>query len=533
MLQSNLLWGYLMSLIRRFILAIVLSALTFANPVFATPEQDALHDQIMAGDIAGVEATLTKAVARDATPGQEPQLQRDMFLMFVVTDPKIDEFTANWLNERPGSAYAMTARGWYLHAMGRANRGDDWISVTYSDGIDNMVAFDTEALALFTAATKAEPGLLTASDGLIRLTQSIAPEEIIPQELERIMTQRPNRGTLMRAMYKLAPQWGGSPGQVRLVCDRYAPMVTTVKDYTPEVCMVDAVYFGIFAPGKMRDAASLALQTLPNPVLDYARVLDALDRKGTAEHRLAVLEKAKSERQLTPEEAVAYDNAYFQVNHVAINNDILATYRQAVTQGLVTLRIAADRDPLSTPVVLDYIKQLQENQRENGVAFDRADARARLQRLLTAIPHSWRAWMELAWFSHDSEPGTMERVGGYLDNSIYYSNYGQEALQNAVSDLVAQTDNYAKRNAIADLPDLTPDEVAEVDRLGRCKVLALTRLALAACSSRGISGDQCLVNAYKFLLKPMFEDIEARGVCQAEGKAPLEDLLPGPVPADF
>jgi hypothetical protein len=517
-----------MSLIRQIILAIAL-----CSPAFATPAQDALHDMIMAGDIAAVEATLTKAVAQEGAPGQEPQAQRDLFLMFVVTDPKVDRFTANWLQERPDSAYAMTARGWYLHAMGRANRGSDWMSATYRDGVDAMVAFDTEALALFTAAAKAEPGLLAASDGLLVMTQTVAPEETIPVEMERIMALRPNRGSLMRAMYKLAPQWGGDPDQVRLVCDRYAPMVTTVKDYTPAVCMVDAVYFGLFVPGEMRDAASIALQTLQNPVLDYARVLDVLDGNGTAEYRLAVLEKTKSERQLSPDEAMAFDNAMFQVNHVAVNNDILSTYRQAVSQGLDTLRIAADRDPLSTRAVLDYIDQLQQNNMENGAEFDIADAQARLQRLLTTIPHSWRAWMMLARLSHDSEPGTMERVVGYLHNSIYYSNYGDEALRNAVGDLTAQTDNYSKRKYKAGQSNLTPEDVAELDLLGRCPILALTRLALAACAEKGIVSEQCMVNGYMFLLKPMFADIAARGICQAETNAPLEELLPSAVPADF
>lgn len=517
-----------MSLIRQIILAIVM-----CNAAFATPAQDALYEMIMAGDIAAVEATLTKSVAQDAAPGQEPQAQRDLFLMFVVTDPKVDKFTANWLQERPGSAYAMTARGWYLHAMGRANRGSDWMSATYRDGVDAMVAFDTEALALFTAAAKAEPGLLVASDGLLVMTQTVAPEELIPVELERVMALRPNRGSLMRAMYKLAPQWGGDADQVRLVCDRYAPMVTTVKDYSSEVCMVDAVYFGLFVPGEMRDAASIALQTLQNPVLDYAHVLDVLDGNGTAEYRFAVLEKAKSERPLSPKEAMAFDNANIEVNHLTFDIANAPTYVAAVSQGLDVLRMTADRDPLSTAAVLAYIDQLQQNLNENGVDFDRDDARARLHRVLTAIPHSWRAWMMLARLSHDSEPGTMERVVGYLHNSIYYSNYGDEALRNAVGDLTAQTDNYSKRKATSGKSNLTPEDVAELDRLGRCKVLALTRLALAACAEKGIVSEQCLVNGYMFLLKPMFADIAARGVCQAETNAPLEELLPSAVSADF
>lgn len=517
-----------MSLIRLIILAI-----TLCGPAFATPAQDALHDKIMAGDIVGVEDTLTKAVAQDATSGVEPELQRDLFTVFWVTDPKIDAFTAKWVAQSPSSAYAMTARGWYLHAMGKANRGEDWMRVTYAGGVETMLALDSQALALFTAASTTEPGLLAASDGLLALTQTVASEDTIPLELERIMTLHPNRGSLMRAMYKLAPQWGGDARQVQLVCNRYAPMVTTLEDYTPEVCGVDAVYYGHFVPGQMRDEASITLQSLTNPVLDYARVLDVLDGKGTAANRLAILENTQSERQLSPNEASAMDQADIEVNHRDPAGYYAPNYQKALSKGLDELRLRADRDPLYTTAVLDYVHQQEQNLRENGIKYDMNDARARVHRLLTAIPHSWRAWMKLADLNLGVDPGSMEKVGTYLRNSIYYSNYGSEALQHAVGDLMLQTDMYSKRKATSGKLNQTAADVAELDHLGRCPILGLTRLTLSDCAQQGVSSDQCLVNGYMFLLKPLLEDVAARGVCQTEANAPLESLLPGPVPADF
>ncbi len=513
-----------MSMIRQLILAFAL-----CSPALATPAQDALYDKVIAGDNAAVEKILADGVSLDEAPDRDPELQRELFKVFLVTDPRIEAFTADWLQKEPGSAYAMTARGWYLVAMGRANRGGDWISMTYRDGLDRMNDYDTAALNIFTDATKAAPRLLSASDGLIRLTQSVAPKKLIVLELERIMALHPNRGSLMRAMYTLAPQWGGNMDEVGLVCGRYAPLITSIKDYTPKVCEVDAVYFGSFAKGDARDAASIALQGLQNPVLDYARLEDVLDRKGTPAHWKDVLNKIKTERPLTPEEGLALDNAYIAVNHVGE----LANYREALLLNQDQLRIAADRDPLSSIVVMEYIDWLKKRSAEHDIKYDIPDARARLKRVLTAIPFSWRAWRELANLSRGDEIGTMERVRGYSQNSIYYSNYAQEALQSALSTMVAQTDLYSKRKYANGNYNLAPDDVAELDRLGKCPIVALTRLTLAACAERDISSDQCLAMAYMFLLKPMLEDVEARGVCQTETNAPLASLMLGPVPADF
>ena len=511
-----------------------LLAFLLCTPAFATPMQDMFRKQIMAGDIAGVDAILTEAILQDAEPGTDPELQRALFHVFWATDPKIEAFTANWLAKDPTSAHAMTARGWYLHAMGAANRGTDWARYTYPAGMEIMLALDTEALALFSAASKAEPGLLSASDGLLEQAKTVAPAETLPLELERIMALHPNRGSLLRAMFKLSPQWGGTADQVRLVCDRYAPMVTAIKDYTPDVCVVDAVYYGSFQNGPMREAASAALETLSNPVLDYARILDAFDGKGSADSRLSLLNKVKSERQLTAAEALIWENLNVIVTKItpAPPNDV-PVYRKALSQGLQGLRQVADRDPFNPKAVIDYIQQLEQNYSVNGVAFDRADADQRLHRLLVAIPHSWRGWQRLAQLHYDREPGTIQKTAAYLQNAVAYSNYSVDALQEALIGMLIMTDGYSKRKATAGHLNQTPEDVAELDRLGRCPAVALTRLLEAVCKDRGIDSEVCFSAGYDSLLNGMLEDVQARGACQTEINASLGDLIKGPVPADF
>jgi hypothetical protein len=63
-----------------------------------------------------------------------------------------------------------------------------------------MARFHQEAFDLMVAATQADPLLLAASDGILRLSQTLGNIEVIAAELERIMATTPNRGSLMRAM---------------------------------------------------------------------------------------------------------------------------------------------------------------------------------------------------------------------------------------------------------------------------------------------------------------------------------------------
>ncbi len=110
-------------------------------------------------------------------------------------------------------------------------------------------------------------------------------------------------------MTALAPQWGGHPAQVRLLCKRYAAKITPVPGDDSQVCEIDAVYPGGFRAGNQRDEAHQLLEVTPNPILDYARLQDALAGFGPAAQRQKILEAAKVERPLGPREAEALDMA--------------------------------------------------------------------------------------------------------------------------------------------------------------------------------------------------------------------------------
>lgn len=517
-----------MRLILNIILAIIVS-----GPALATTSAEDLRSLVIGGDVKAVEAAIDGAVAQDFATHADPALQRDLFAIFHVTHPDIGAFTEKWLREQPTSAYAMTARAWYFHKIGSVNRGDYGTRITFSGGLEIMSDQYSKAETLFVAATKARPDLLAASDGIIAVSLTVGGRAAIPTELERIMAIYPTRGSLMRAMRPLSPQWGGSPEDVSLVCARYAPMVVAIKDYTPNVCWVDAVFYANFQDEQAREAAYQALQMLDNPILDDARLAAAMDRRGPATQRLAVLEKFKAKRHLTTKEASALDTATIEANQLDPTVYYAPNYEQALSDGVADLRLKADRDPFNTTVVLNYLGNLPPNWQENGGDFGLEDARTRVQRLLTAVPHSWSAWQTLADLTYDNTADTIKKASGYLQNSIFYSNYGQEALQNALSVLAARTDRYSKRKATSGALNLTPEDLTELDLLGKCPIVALSRIAQSVCAQRGIGGDQCLDVTYGFLLRPMLQDVQDRGACETETNAPLESLLRGPEPADF
>lgn len=246
-------------------------------PCWPPPTTADFFALITAKDFAGVEAALTNA---DSTG--EALAQRGLFDFFRNSHPAITEFTAAWLAAEPDNPYALTARGWQQLGWGWALRGEDFPRNIRREAIQKMRALHNEALDLFTQASSAAPDLLAASDGLLVLTKTLGNIEIIPVELERIMARHPNRHSLMTAMMALAPQWGGRMEQVGLLCARYASLITTIADYSADICRVDAVYTASFANGPARDAAHTALQTMTHPVLDDARRVDALNSEEPA-----------------------------------------------------------------------------------------------------------------------------------------------------------------------------------------------------------------------------------------------------------
>ena len=497
-----------------------LVALTLACPVFATTP-DEFRQLVYAGDIAGVTAALKDAEAQDKVGTGEPYRQRGLFEVFRESHDKVAGFTVTWLAAEPEAPYARTARGWQLYAMGWSMRGTAYARDVWPDAMRAVIKDHGEAYDLASQAVSADGDLLSASDLKLELTATTGNIKVIPVELERVMNSRPNRDSLMHAMNTLAPQWGGHPGQVELLCNRYAPMITSVPDYTPDICFIDAMYYSESWGGPPKDEARAMLAQTTNPLLDYARLLDAWQGYGPVEDRQKILEKTKSLRPLDPMESHALDAIYaeksgdpgYQVEEAA-----------SAAARVPLMRIWADRDPYNPETVLKYVGALQNAQQYVHQQFDIDDAISRLKKVLTKTLYAAEVWSRLGEFT--AIPGNYQffdldlfaAAEPYFINGMVYSNYDYPSLASAVS---------TKSWAIIDMPSgmvsdvdmsgLSKAERARLDDVVNCPMIRQMRLISAACYAQGIPEAYCggLAGGPEAVMQRLQKAV-AQGSCKKE-----------------
>lgn len=526
---------YLKVVMMRKVIGFVLALMPI--PTMADTAADALRELVLVGDVAAVEATVAAAVAEDAASTTEPDLHRILFTVFSETHPDIGAFTARWLRERPNSALAMTAQGGQDYALGWAIRGESSLRETYSGATAAMIERHREAFVLMTKAVEAAPDLVAASDGILRLTRTLDKIEVIPVELERIMARRPNRGSLTRAMEAVAPRWGGNEAQVDMLCERYAPKIVTIADYTIDVCMIDALYVAAYWDRGRREDAHKLLQFTTHPILDYARLMDAVDGFGSPEMRVKLFEGLKAKRTLNPLEASALDIARNQllegptlpepVDYMAALPDLVKDYR-----------LLADRDPYNVRPVHFYLSVLSDNAQYNAGPYDAKEVRQRLQTLLTGAPYDGESWRGLvgivARLSGNDRLGPIEEVEPYHTNALHYTNYSHESLSWAVRAKVNVVLNQKNVVEAADISDLSPEELARLDRVVHCPLLAQTRILQVVCADLEIPRETCGTDfLFSDQVQNRLAEVVARGARVPEATLEVQDLLKKPVKMEF
>jgi hypothetical protein len=400
-----------------------------------------------------------------------------------------------------------------------------------------MRRYHAAAFDLAQRAVAADPGLIAASDLMLQLTQTLGNPEIIPAEMERVMARHPNRGSLMRVMGSLAPQWGGSPAQVKLLCERYAPLIKSVADYDMQVCAIDAVYWGNFWNGNQRDEAHQLLLLTPNPILDYARLQDALLNLGPPEQRVRLLESVKSKRDLTRSEAMALDGAQAEVVG-GLNMQV--EWKIAVANALAWNRNAADADPFDPAIVTAYVGTALDAEQNLGIAPDVPDLIQRLQRLLAQLPYSAEAWMFLGdMVSRTDVPGTVDleniaKAEPYYINAVVYSNYQHWALKSLVwTKFWAIIDVRNLLNNV-DTSGLTKAERARYDDVVYCPMIRQMTILAIVCRNQGIAVEQCGgfdVEPERILDR--LREVLAQGSCPQEANRDPSTLAYSPIKIDF
>ena len=508
-----------------------------ASPADAAVSFDDLRTLVLTRDFAATDAALT-AAHTEYTVGQTPDAERALYSVFALSDPAIGQFALDWARDHPNNPRALTAKAWNLYAWGYILRGDRSVDKTSAEALDALSTRHNAALPLFKQATELQPDLIPASDGLLQLTATLGIKSLIPLELERIMTSQPNRGSLMRAMVALAPQWGGRPEQVNLLCDRYAPMITDVKEYTPEVCRIDAVYYANFWQGDQRAAAHQLLMFTLNPILDYARHADMMDGLMTPEETLTTLQKIKSERPLGSDEAQKLDWALIDVNKTAPNDAKFPEFAAALLRELPGLQQALMQDPLNPGLLHRYISALydaEEYADRPVTTAEKTDLIRRLRTTLKAAPTAPQLWIDLAeltlrWQDLDS----IARAEPYFHNAIHYARYGVKEFSDATRPKIQMVQDQSNLMHATDISGLTPEQLAKLDEIVNCPLAVQLSILAVVCQNTGTPENQCADGAVtNSVVWDRLQDRINVAACTQAFAVPLEYIYETPAKVDF
>ncbi|MES2432542.1 MAG: hypothetical protein V4586_01780 [Pseudomonadota bacterium] len=473
---------------------LVLLLALLATPAQAAISFDDLRALVLARDFAATDAALI-AAHTEYTAAHTPDAERDLYNVFALYDPAIQRFAEDWVAADPNNPRALSALGWNLYDWGWAWRGENTVNRTTTEALNGMSSRHLAAFELFQRATQLAPDLIPASDGMLRLTATLGNKAVIPIELERIMANQPNRGSLMRAMMSLAPQWGGRPEQVDLLCNRYAPKITDVPDYTPDVCRIDAVYYANFWYGDQRAAAHQLLMFMPNPILDYARYNDMMDGPSTPEELVSGLEALKIKRDLTPREARKLDDVRMSLARVDAMQASYPEFSAALLREIPNLQAALVKDPLNPDLLHRYVNTLgdaEEYAARPITAAEKADLIQRLHATLKAVPTAYKLWNDLAQITlQQGDLDGIARAEPYFHNAIHYSVYGNQQLSNAVRPKWMRVLDQSNIMKPADISGLTPEQLAKLDAIVNCPLAMQLNILRLVCDNDGTPENQC------------------------------------------
>ncbi len=511
----------------RFILVILL---LIAAPVWADDATDKLsadaRAMIYAGDIDGFRAAIIAAHAADLAAKGDQNTQRALYRAFTVTDPRVAAFTADWLAAEPDSPYALIARVWHLRAMGIAMRGSDLPRFTWYQAMDEMRTLHGEAMGMALRARDLAPDLVAASDAVIRLSQGFGMVDVAEEELARIMAIAPNHGSLIRATNTLSPNWGGSVDAIARACEDYALLLPDVADYTVDICLVE-----MFDENDLEGAPQFwswnRLLELPaHPHLINARKSSVLGAfGGTTESNIADLEAYIANGGTETVVASRLDHLRAKQSWAAA-----ATYPDAVERALATARADLAHDA-GNPTLVEHFFEMADRSTVTPQP-DEAEQAAIVQRMLAIAPYNVDGWVRLAYMLPGTSAEQVRARGNAATNAVVYSNYKARTIAEVLP-IFAHRYYNAVEKAVADANgDPNAALSAETDANVTCPYVRLVRLLEHSCAAQDVAADQCARYPKMEEMQADIDQIAARGICEWERTANIEDIAftPAAVP---
>ena len=97
--------------------SLLISLALCASPVQAAISFEDLRVLVLTQDFAATDAALIAAHS-EYLAAHTPDAERDLYVVFGLTDPAVGQFVANWLQNDPDNPRALTAKGWNLYDWG-------------------------------------------------------------------------------------------------------------------------------------------------------------------------------------------------------------------------------------------------------------------------------------------------------------------------------------------------------------------------------------------------------------------------------
>lgn len=521
---------------------LIIALLSPVRPAQADPIETLLK-AAHAADYAGVEAQIKDAPDRTA--------QRDLVWALAATDPKTVAFTKAWVDAEPDNPTALSARAWSLYWTASMIRGERIRRHTWSPLLDEADRMYGEALSLAERATSLDPRFLPASDAVILIGVVTGRGEASLAELERIMALDPNRHSLVLAASNLTPAWGGSVELMQALCSYFAPQVADVPDYSPDICLAQAILRGRVW-GEMKDKAILVVETLADKAYLEREVMALAREHLLPQNAVALLsDRLKAEGRMSVYPILAPNKDLLRMGDMPDK----AGFATALDQDIAAATLAADRDP-GNPKTLVELAELYEIEdlfvegqvlhipdpteaERKEIASQLADLRTwrmtdldvRSRRLVELAPRSAAALDFAAKhvLGPSTDPMQTDRWAlSALTNAAIYANYQEIQVGQIVLEAKARYAALRERMAAGSAPAYSDEKLDEVYL---CPYVRAVRIVDAICAEHEWGVNTCLVDSVwvapseSGLKNTLFSEVSDRGACKVEREAPVEDLL--------
>ena len=197
-----------------------------------------IGELVSRGEIARLEKIFDESLQRHFSEGDFGDDIHDTFNYLLTRGGEdIDQLTANWLEQAPGSAYANLARGAYFNGAAWKARGAEFSSETPDDNLRRMSELVERAIPYFEKAISINPKLMPAYTGMIDMGKLDSRPRLVREAIRQAEKLDPACPELARMrMHALQPRWGGSYEEMLA----YSNQLATYLDRRPQL----AIYTG-------------------------------------------------------------------------------------------------------------------------------------------------------------------------------------------------------------------------------------------------------------------------------------------------